>query len=135
MADVLFKHGASAHASQLELLKTPVEQHFPRGVSCYRLHHSGRQVALRDLTAVTTAIEEAVVYALSVGEGPNASSEFGAAYVKETVSISEFEMRPSSICRKLCHDHETVWGICIPPFLDRIDDIPMPYNEYDPLLS
>jgi len=132
IADALYRPSMVGQQAQLELVPAPVERHFPRGCSCYRLSHAGRHVALQDLTAVMTAVEEAVVYAICVSESASARSlEFVASYAKETVKVSEYEMKPSSMCRKLCHEHEAVWGICVPEFsVDRT-----PCNENDPLLS
>merc|ERR1712083_613745 len=108
------------------------------GCSCYGFSHEGKQACLQDVTAEMTSVREAVVYAVCVSENGSASKfDFIAQYEKNLVSVSPYEMTTASLCRKVCHEHEALWNICVPQFSHgRTPSVISPQcNEHDPLLN
>jgi rRNA small subunit pseudouridine methyltransferase Nep1 len=115
MVELLQKHKIKAAGSQDYLLKVianPIQKYLPAGAVKVGLSVGGRLISAPGV-AKEYAEKKQVVFVIGAvsHDDPVKEPKYGADYVEELVSVSNFSLSAACCCGKLCEAYEQLWEI------------------------
>ena len=115
MVELLQKHKIRAAGSQdllMKVIANPIQKYLPAGALKVGLSVGGRLVSAPALVKENAEKKQVVFVVGAVShDDPVKEPKYGADYVEELVSVSNFSLSAACCCGKLCEAYENLWGI------------------------
>jgi rRNA small subunit pseudouridine methyltransferase Nep1 len=115
MVELLQKNKIRAAGSQdllMKVIANPIQKYLPAGAIKVGLSVGGRLIGMPDFVKENTEKKQVVFVIGAVShDDPVKEAKYGADYVEELLSVSNFSLSAACCCGKICEAYEQLWKI------------------------